>query len=510
MNDLDKTISKGEANLTATGDVPELNAGVHAMAAEKRAAVEKSLKRKLDFYMLPLIVLVYILNYLDRNSISQARLSGLEKDLGLSDTQYQTALSLVFVLYISMQIPSNLMLAWCGKPSYYLGTAIALWGIVSGCTGATHNFGELAAVRLFLGLTEAVFFPGALFLLSEWYTKRELAVRMALLYAGSILSNAFAGLIAAGIIGGMEGVHGLAAWRWLMILEGSITTGVGLIIMVILPDFPRNSSTLIFTREELDVAVWRIAEDSGDATVEGEKGTPWQGFILAIKDIKVWVLTIMMFGAVTGLSFNIFMPTLVKTLGYGKIETLLLTTPVWLFAFIIVYLNALHADKTGERFWHMSIPLAVGIVGFIIASATSNIGARFFAMFIMASSYAGYVITLSWVSNSIPRPAYKRAVALALANCISNTGNIVGSYIYPEKWGPSYWQSFTISAACFLVTIALGAWLKWHLTQLNKELDRSRGETGQQKVGSGALDEEQPETQEERMLRARQEFRYLV
>lgn len=191
----------------------------------------------------------------------------------------------------------------------------------------------------------------------------------------------------------------------------------------------------------------------------------------------------------------------------------------------------------------MSIPLCVGIIGFIIAAASDNIGARFFAMFIMASSYAGYVIILSWISNSIPRPSYKRAVALAITNCVSNTGNIAGksslrsiihttrkanptqpleivsfyhtrtgSYIYPDKWAPSYWQSFTISACCFLVTVMLGAYHKYHLIQLNKELDRTRGDpsAGQQKVGSGAQDEEQPETAEQRILRAHQEFRYLV
>lgn len=255
----------------------------------------------------------------------------------MTNHEYQTAVALVFVLYISMQVPSNLMLAWCGRPRLYLGTFIVLWGIVSACTGATHNYGELAAVRTFLGLVEAPFFPGALFLLTKWYTKREMAVRMALLYAGSILSNAFAGLISAGILSGMNGVHGLAGWRWLFILEGAITTGVGLVVMVILPDFPHNTATWLFTQQELDVATLRLAEDAGETDVESENGTPWQGFVMSIKDIKVWVLTIMLFGGVTGLSFNIFMPSIVKTLGYGKIETLLLTCPVWLFAFIIVY-----------------------------------------------------------------------------------------------------------------------------------------------------------------------------
>lgn len=438
----------------------------------------------------------------------QARLSGLEADLNLTDTQYQTALSIVFVLYITMQVPSNLMLAWCGRPRIYLGTFITLWGAVSACTGATHNYAQLVGVRFILGGVEAPFFSGALLLLSKWYTRRELSVRMALLYAGSILSNAFAGLISAAILGSMEGVHGIRAWRWLFIIEGVITVGVGLLMMMLLPDFPHNTTTF-FSKEEREIAVQRLTEDTGESDIEGEMGgTPWQGFILSVKDPKVWLLTLMLFGAVLGCAFNAFFPTIVQTLGYGKIETLLLTCPLWMFAFICVYLNALHADRTGERYWHMSVPLAVGILGFIIASATRNTGARFFAMFIMASSYAGYVIILSWSANTIPRPPYKRAVALAMINCISNTGNIVGSFTWPSHWGPSYWQSCAISACCFLVTIIAGAFLRRHLVKLNEELDRTRGGVGEGKLPQP--DAETVETPEERVLRAKAEFRYLL
>lgn len=107
----------------------------------------------------PLASVLDLSNYLDRNSISQARLSGLEKDLKLTDYEYQTAVALVFPLYIFMQVPSNMMLAWCGRPRLYLGFWVALWGVVSACTGAVHNYHQLAAVRVVLGLTEAPFFP---------------------------------------------------------------------------------------------------------------------------------------------------------------------------------------------------------------------------------------------------------------------------------------------------------------------------------------------------------------
>lgn len=219
------------------------------------------------------------------------------------------------------------------------------------------------------------------------------------------------------------------------------------------------------------------------------------------------------------------------TLGYPKIETLLITVPPWFVAFVAVYLNALHADRKGERFWHMTIPQVVGIVGFIIAAATKAVGARFFGIFVMASSYAGYVIVLSWASNTIPRPAYKRAAGLGMINvsvaagtawqpspltstflstqCLSNLANLCGSFVWPKAWGPTYWRSYTIAACSFVVCIALGAVLKWHLTQLNKEMDRKQGPA----LPLPSADDEEnaePLTDAQRVERARLHFRYLV
>lgn len=112
-----------------------------------------------------------------------------------------------------MQVPSNLFLNKIGKPSLYLPTAMITWGLISACTGAVHSFGGLIAVRFMLGFIEAAYFPGCLYFLSCWYTRKELGLRTALLYSGALISGAFSGLIAAGITGNMNGTRGLLAWR---------------------------------------------------------------------------------------------------------------------------------------------------------------------------------------------------------------------------------------------------------------------------------------------------------
>lgn len=127
-------------------------------------------------------------------------------------TSIQTTVSILFVGYILMQVPSNLFLAKCGKPAIYLPSVMIIWGIISGAIAASHSYGAVVAIRFCLGFVEAAYFPGCLYFLSCWYTRKELALRTAMLYAGSLISGAFSGLIAAGITTGMDGTLGLGAW----------------------------------------------------------------------------------------------------------------------------------------------------------------------------------------------------------------------------------------------------------------------------------------------------------
>jgi predicted MFS family arabinose efflux permease len=133
-----------------------------------------------------------------------------------------------------------------------------------------------------------------------------------------------------------------------------------------------------------------------------------------------------------------FFPTLTATLGYNRTDTLLLCAPPWVFATIVAWLVTRHSDRTQERCFHIAIPLALGIVGFIIAMSTMNTAARYVSLFLMAQSYAGFITFLAWISSCIPRPPAKRACALAFINAFSQLGNIAGSYVWPSVWGPTY------------------------------------------------------------------------
>lgn len=512
------TVSKYEAtsgpgdkeNVETVERTPQYSPADHldrarAMTPAYRAAVEKSLKRKLDARC-SLFVLIYIMNYLDRNNMAAARLKGLQTDLDLNYNQYSTCLSILYVGYILMQVPSNIFINRISRPSFYISAVMTVWGLISTLSGNARNFTDMVVIRFFLGFTEAAFLPGALMILSKWYTRRELTTRNAILFCGNLISNAFSALIGAGVLSNMQGVLGHAAWRWLFWIEGAITMAIAISVVFILPDLPHNSRG--FSTEELEVAQLRMLEDVGEADEDSAEQGVFDGLAMALKDPKIYLMALTFTAYVVGLSFNAFFPTLTGTLGFSYIPTLLMSAPPWVFACMVSLLNAWHADRTGDKFWHITGPICVGLVGFVISMSTLNTAARYVALFLQASSYAGFIVFYSWISSSFPRPPAKRAVAIAFINAFSQLGNVAGSYV----WGLTshgYRNSYGIVTAMFGVTILGCLGIKTVLSNLNKKLEA--GEAAWE-----AQAEPQPQTvNKERMdpdeaLRMNKGFRYLV
>lgn len=137
---------------------------------------------------------------------------------------------------------------------------------------------------------------------------------------------------------------------------------------------------------------------------------------------------------VSSASVTNFFPTVVATLGYSNIISLLLTAPPYVLCVITAMWNAWHADRTGERYFHVTVPLYFAMASFIIAACTTSTGPRYFAMMLMVPGcYTGFVVVLAWISNTLPRPPAKRAAALAAINALSNASSIYASYMYPES-----------------------------------------------------------------------------
>ncbi|KAI1270191.1 MFS general substrate transporter [Xylariaceae sp. FL1019] len=460
--DLDQAAARGL-------QAPEI---IARLSPEERIELEKRLVRRIDLRLMPMIILMYILNYIDRNNISQAKLAGLPEDLHLVGDQFQIAVSILFVGYLLVQVPSNLFLNKIGKPAIYLPVCMIIWGVISASTAAVTNFGGLIAVRFFLGIVEAAYFPGCLYYLSCWYTRKELGLRTAFLYSGALISGAFSGLISAGVTANLNGARGYGAWQWLFLIEGVITIFVSFIAIWILPNFPNTTKWL--SEDEKALAVWRLEEDIGQAdwVDEGQKSL-WYGAKLAFADPKTYILTTILTGIVSSGGVTNFLPAVVKTLGYNNVNTQLLTSPPYVLCVITTSLNAWHADRTGERFWHITGSLLVALVGFIVAATTTSIGPRYFAIIIMIPGiYGGFVVALAWISNTMPRPPAKRAAALAFINAVSNATSIYASFLYQDWMAPRYIIAFSVNSATVVLAIFAAGVLRVVLGRLNKKLDQ--------------------------------------
>ncbi|OJD37720.1 major facilitator superfamily transporter [Diplodia corticola] len=435
--------------------------------------MKKKLMRKVDWHLLPLLILMYLLNFLDRSNLAQARLGTLEEDLNMVGTDYNLATSILFVGYLLMQIPSNLLLTRI-RPSMYLGVCMAIWGAISAAQAATQSFGGLVAARFFLGFAEAPFFAGAIFLMSSWYTRAELAHRISRFYAGSALANAFGGLLGAGCLGNLHMAHGISGWRWLFIIEGVITVGVALVAAVVLPDYPANTRWL--TPQERSYAQWRLVDDTGEAD-EATASTVLDGVKLAMRDPKLYIFTLLQHASLLSQTFQYFFPTVVETLGYGKIETLLITAPVWIATFLVGLFVTWTSGRSGDRSIHIVCLSMISCVGNIICIATLNINARFFAIFLMPmGAVAGYQIVITWVANTFPRPLVKRSACISFANMVGNSANIYGPYMYPSSSGPRYVPGGAATATAALLVALLALAIRFVLAARNRDLERGEVE----------------------------------
>ncbi|KAI1346330.1 MFS transporter-like protein [Xylaria sp. FL0043] len=427
---------------------------------------EIALVKKLDLYMMPVLWLMYFLNFLDRNAIVNGKLNHIDKDLGLVGSEYNTCVSIFFVGYITGQVPSN-MLVTRVKPSWYLAGWMLAWAIVSTLNCLVKDYHGLLAVRLVLGITEAPFYPGALYLVSLFYTRKETATRLAVFYTGNLLASTFSGLIAAGVFAGLDGVHGLSGWRWLFLIQGVITVGVAIAGFYILPDTPLTTRWL--TEEERQLAHARIARDTTEKRYTAT--STWSGLWDAARDYRTWIFTLMANLHLSANNFKNYLPTAVASLGFSTTVSLVLTSPPYLFATFASVAVSRSSGHFNERTWHITISKAFAIIGFAVATATYNIGARYFAIILfVGATYGVNNITLAWTAATVGQTDEKKAAALAIANTFGNLSFVYTPYLWSDDTAPLF-RPACLASIGFSFGVVVTAWLmKWVLIRTNRKI----------------------------------------
>ncbi|KAF2797059.1 MFS transporter [Melanomma pulvis-pyrius CBS 109.77] len=434
-------------------------------SAVKTDPAEIALVKKIDLYMMPILWLMYFLNFLDRNAIVNGKLNGLDKNLGLKGTEYNTCVSIFFVGYLLGQVPSNLLLTRI-KPAYYMAGWMMMWAIVSTLMAIVKNYHGLLACRFILGITEAPFYPGAVYMISSFYKRKETATRLSIFYTGNLLASAFSGLIAAGVFAGLDGKHGLEGWRWLFLIQGVITVVAAVLAFFMLPNSPLQTRWL--TPAERELAHNRIHQDT---TQKKDKVSTWKGLREACTDYRTWLFALLQNLHLSANGFKNFLPTVVKTLGLSTTVTLVLTCPPYLIAGFMSVLVSWSSGRFNERTWHITASKAVAIVGFIVGTATLNIGARYFAMVLfVGATYGVNNISLAWAAAVLGQTDEKRAAAVAIVNTLGNLSFVYTPYLWPDSEKPRFSMAMYASVG-FSAGVILCAWvLRFVLQRDNRKI----------------------------------------
>ncbi|SMQ56358.1 unnamed protein product [Zymoseptoria tritici ST99CH_3D7] len=299
---------------------------------EELDALNKKVVKKLDWKFLLCITIMLLMNYLDRINVSNARLAGMQEDCNMTDVQWSTGISLFYVGYIISQIPANVIIAK-GKPQILLPCCMLMWSAVTICMTAMKSPWAFMLCRFLVGFTEGPFLPAV----SLMTTKHESPLRMGIWHAGNIgniVSNIFSGLLAAGSLTNMDGIANMHAWQWFILLEGIVSIAVACLGFWLIRNWPDNTGTYFFTPEESQMASYRACVSAG-AIFEDDEGGMWEDVALACKDPFTWMFASMHFALIIAQSFEDFLPSIMDTFGFSKVNTYLIQAPPYAVAYIV-------------------------------------------------------------------------------------------------------------------------------------------------------------------------------
>ncbi|OCK74042.1 MFS transporter [Lepidopterella palustris CBS 459.81] len=446
----------GAAALSSDSEVDEATSSIN----------EKALLRKLDLKLLPAVTILYLLSFLDRSNVANARLEGLTTDLHMTGNQYLTGLTLYFIGYI----PCNIVLKRT-TPRLWLPTLTLGWGIVATLMGVTQNLAGFFAVRFFLGMTESGLFPGVVFYLSMWYKRKERQYRIALFFSAASLAGAFGGILAWGIAH-MRGVGGLNGWRWIFILEGILTVLVALAAYFFISNYPLTTTWL--SDDERSYIHARLKSDS-DAT--NDEKFNWGEVFLAIEDIKCWLYGLAFHTLSLPLyTLSLFLPSIIKAMGFTSAQSQLLTIPPYALATIFTVIWAIVSEKSGRRAPFIISSSSLAIIGYIIllanSSPTKRPGVSYLGTFFAAAGiYPSVALALSWPANNVSGQT-KRATANAMQISIGNLGAVLGTQLYRPNTAPRYILGHSFALGYLASNVVVVGTLWFILTRENSKKEK--------------------------------------
>ncbi|KKA25867.1 MFS transporter [Rasamsonia emersonii CBS 393.64] len=397
---------------------------------------------------------------------------------------------------LTAEIPSNYVLEryFTHRPSLWVGTITFFWGVLMTLHGVVHNFGSLLTLRLLMGAFEAGFFPAAVLIMNKWYLKFELSARVAIYYAGAAISGAFSGLLAYALAK-MDGIAGVAGWRWIFIIEGIITAVFGLLVLVILIDTPERPNRWLTADErrycELRLKVEQSAQTQNDNW--GQQRFTWRALWDIFTDWQFYPMAFVFWSnTVTGYGLKFTMPQIIQNMGFSSSNAQLMTIPPYCCGAISAYVFGRLSDKFRRRSYFLLIPQTCLVIAFAILAPLapkikSHVGVCFFAVILACIGlYPIQPGSSSWIANNLAGRV-RRAIGLAYAFSLTNVGSVGGSYIYIASEAPSYPTGFGCSLAFSVAGIIAVIVLDLNYSRLNRKRSRMSEEEIRRKYSDEQL-----------------------
>ncbi len=378
--------------------------------------IESRVLRKISFRIVPFIMLLYFIAFIDRVNISFAALT-MNKDLGFSPTVFGFGAGIFFFGYFLFEVPSNLVLNKIGA-RIWIARVMITWGMISGAFAFVQGSTSFYVLRFLLGAAEAGFVPGIILYLSFWFPARYRAAMTAIFMAAAPISVVLGSPISAALLE-LHGLLGLAGWQWLFLIEAAPALVCGVIVLFYMTDKPEQASWL-----KDDERAWLVdamaAEQAGKAAVAHH--SVWRG----LADLRVLALALVYFGTSAGLyTLGIWAPTIIKQLGLSSMTVGFLNSIPPTVAVLVTVLWSWHSDKTGERTWHVVLACLFASVGLVLAgNAVGVVGV------VAALTIVNIGITSSkpplWSMPTLFLSGPAAAAGIATINSIGNLGGFVG------------------------------------------------------------------------------------
>jgi MFS transporter, ACS family, tartrate transporter len=409
---------------------------------------EQQVFSKCAWRLIPFMVLLYLVNFLDRLNVGFAALT-MNKDLGLSPAIFGFGAGVFFIGYLLFQVPANVILERVGARRWIF-CITAIWGLISASNAFVQGPASFYALRFLLGVAEAGLFPGMIFYLTLWFPQTNRARFNARFYLAIPLAGIIGGPL-SGLILGMDGVGDLHGWQWLFLIEGTPALVLAFAVLKFLPDGPADASWLTGA-EKKTIAARHAAEDS----------TGHRDLWRALRDPRVLTLGLVNFGIQCGLyGTTLWLPQIVQAMGFSNLATGFVVALPYVAAMAAMILWGRSSDRRGERIWHVALPILLAAAGFAGASLARTdplvLAALTLSMVGIVSAYGPF-----WSLPSSFLGGSAAAGGIALVNTIASLGGFAGPSligVLKEQTG-GYASAMAMLAIVFvvaaLIVLALG------------------------------------------------------